>query len=126
MAFLYRLEREDGTPADPPTLRTAVSVWAPDTIPLGRDRPLRVIDVQPGNDPDGDPERTTCGSSHTRSSFVPRRPAPRLSRRWVDDVPESRRIRRDNRTSPVRVGLTLAQARTPTLANATGSRPIRR
>ena|SRR5918995_4700978 len=76
MAFLYRLEREDGTPADPPTLRTAVPVWAPDTIPLGRDRPLRVIDVQPGNDPDGDPERTTCGSSHTRSSFVQRRPRP--------------------------------------------------
>jgi hypothetical protein len=55
-AFLYRLEQEDGTPADPPTLRTAVSVWGPgDTIPLGRDRTLRVVDVQPGSDPDGDP-----------------------------------------------------------------------
>jgi hypothetical protein len=46
-AFLYRLEQEDGTPADPPTLRTAVSVWGPgDTIPLGRDRTLRVVGVR--------------------------------------------------------------------------------
>jgi hypothetical protein len=35
-AFLYRLEEEDGTPADPSTLRTAVPNWsAGDTIPLG-------------------------------------------------------------------------------------------
>jgi hypothetical protein len=26
-AFLYRLEQEDGTPADPPTLKTAVPDW---------------------------------------------------------------------------------------------------
>jgi hypothetical protein len=38
-AFLYRLEQEDGTPADPPTLTTAVPDWRPgDTIPLGRER----------------------------------------------------------------------------------------
>ena len=45
-AFAYKLEREDGTPADPPALRTTVSNWQPgDTIPLGRDRTLRVIDT---------------------------------------------------------------------------------
>ena len=43
MAFMYRLEREDGTPADPPTFRTAVPTWnVGDTIPLGRGS-LRVV-----------------------------------------------------------------------------------
>jgi hypothetical protein len=33
--FTFRLENEDGTPADPPTLHTAVPNWqAGDTIPL--------------------------------------------------------------------------------------------
>jgi hypothetical protein len=45
-AFLYRLEQEDGTPADPPTLKTAVPDWRPgDTIPLGG-RTLRVLAVR--------------------------------------------------------------------------------
>lgn len=48
-AFAFRLEREDGTPADPPTFRTAVSARHPgDTIPLGPDRTLRVIETRPG------------------------------------------------------------------------------
>jgi hypothetical protein len=56
MAFIYRLEQEDGTPADPPTLQTAVSVWRPgDSIPLGRDRILRVTDVRSAKEPEGDP-----------------------------------------------------------------------
>jgi hypothetical protein len=55
MAFTYKLEHEDGTPADPPILRTAASAWSPgDTIPLGRDRTLRVIEVRPGREPDAD------------------------------------------------------------------------
>jgi hypothetical protein len=50
-AFAFKLEREDGTPADPPTFRTAVPNWsAGDTIPLGRDRALRVVDTRPGGD----------------------------------------------------------------------------
>jgi len=50
------LEQEDGTPADPPRLDTAVPNWsAGDTIPLGRDRILRVVDVRPGQEPDEDP-----------------------------------------------------------------------
>jgi hypothetical protein len=47
MAFTYRLETDDGTPADPPLLHTAVPNWqAGDTIPLGADRTLRVIETR--------------------------------------------------------------------------------
>jgi hypothetical protein len=46
MAFIYRLELEDGTAADPPTFRTAVPTWsAGDTIPLGG-RTMRVVTVR--------------------------------------------------------------------------------
>ena len=46
MAFAYRLEHEDGTPADPPTFQTAVPNWrAGDTIPLGG-RSLLVVGVR--------------------------------------------------------------------------------
>lgn len=46
MAFAYRLEREDGTPADPPTFRTAVPNWRPgDVIPLPH-RSLRMVEVR--------------------------------------------------------------------------------
>jgi hypothetical protein len=53
----FRLELEDGTPADPPTFRSAPGVsWkAGDTIPLGRDRMLRVIDTRLREGTDGDP-----------------------------------------------------------------------
>jgi hypothetical protein len=56
-AFIDSLELEDGTPADPPTFRSAPGVaWrAGDTIPLGNDRALRVVDTRPGEEPDGDP-----------------------------------------------------------------------
>jgi hypothetical protein len=55
-AFLYRLEQEDGTPADPPTLKTAVPDWRTgDTIPLGREKTLRVIDTRLRENSDGDP-----------------------------------------------------------------------
>jgi hypothetical protein len=55
-AFLYSLEQEDGTPADPPTLKTAVPDWRPgDTIPLGRERTLRVVETRLSKSPDGDP-----------------------------------------------------------------------
>jgi hypothetical protein len=46
-AFNYKLEHEDGTPADPPSFHTAVPTWqAGDTIPLGTDRTLRVIEMR--------------------------------------------------------------------------------
>ena len=42
--------------ADPPTLRAAVSAWSPgDTIPLGRDRILRVTEVWPATEVDQEP-----------------------------------------------------------------------
>ena len=54
--FLFRLELEDGTTADPPTFETAVPTWRPgDTIPLSRDKILRVIDTRLGQEPDDDP-----------------------------------------------------------------------
>jgi hypothetical protein len=46
MAFMFRLEQEDGAPADPPTLKSAVPDWQPgDVIPLGR-RTLRVVAIR--------------------------------------------------------------------------------
>lgn len=45
--FAFRLEREDGSPADPPTFEVAVPNWSPgDTLHLGRERALRVIAVR--------------------------------------------------------------------------------
>jgi hypothetical protein len=55
MAFVFKLELEDGTPADPPILDTAVPNWRPgDTITLGPSRSLRVVDIRPGAEPDED------------------------------------------------------------------------
>ena len=46
MAFMFRLEQEDGSPADPPTLKSAVPNWhAGDAIPLGG-RTLVVIAIR--------------------------------------------------------------------------------
>lgn len=56
MAFIFKLEQADGMPGEPPRLDTAVPNWsAGDTIPLGRGRFLRVIDIRPGREPDDDP-----------------------------------------------------------------------
>ena len=56
MAFHFRLEHEDGTRADPPTLKAAVPNWqAGDVIALGAGRSLRVIGTRLEEDPDGDP-----------------------------------------------------------------------
>jgi hypothetical protein len=54
--FTFRLELEDGTPADPPTFRSAPGVsWrAGDTILLGC-RTLRVVDTRLDEGSDGDP-----------------------------------------------------------------------
>jgi hypothetical protein len=46
MPFTMRLERADGTPAEPPTIHSAVTNWRTgDTIPLGRERALRVVGI---------------------------------------------------------------------------------
>jgi hypothetical protein len=47
MTFTFKLVQTDGTPADPPTIRSAVPDMRPgDTIPLRRDRTVRVVGVQ--------------------------------------------------------------------------------
>ena len=51
MTFTFKLEQANGTPAEPPTLRSAVPNWrVGDTIPLGRDRALRVVGIVVSND----------------------------------------------------------------------------
>ena len=56
MAFIFKLELADGTPANPPRLDVAVPNWsAGDTIPLGRDKTIRVIDVLPAKGDDDEP-----------------------------------------------------------------------
>jgi hypothetical protein len=56
MPFAYTLEHEDGSPAEPPMFSTAVPNWSPgDSIPLGGNRTLRVVEIRPGPEPDDDP-----------------------------------------------------------------------
>jgi hypothetical protein len=44
MTYMFKLQRADGTAAEPPSVRLAVPNMRPgDTIPLSRDRTLRVI-----------------------------------------------------------------------------------
>jgi hypothetical protein len=45
--YQFRLQRTDGTPADPPTYRSSVLVWKQgDQIPLNAERTLRVLGVR--------------------------------------------------------------------------------
>jgi hypothetical protein len=54
MTFTFKLERLDGTPAEPPSFKTTVLVWhSGDTIPLGN-RTLQVVRVR-DNDADQAP-----------------------------------------------------------------------
>jgi hypothetical protein len=47
MGFTYSLELQEGTPADPPILNTAVPNWnAGDTIPLPAGKTPRVVVTQ--------------------------------------------------------------------------------
>jgi hypothetical protein len=56
MPFTFTLQHEDGSPAEPPTLPSAVPNWSPgDAIPPGGSRMLRVIEIRPTPEPDGDP-----------------------------------------------------------------------
>ena len=46
MTFTFKLEQADGTPADPPTIKSTVTNWrVGETIPLRRDRTLRVVGI---------------------------------------------------------------------------------
>jgi hypothetical protein len=56
MAFQFRLEHEDGTSANPPTLKAAVPNWrAGDMTPLGHGRALRVVATRLEEGSDGEP-----------------------------------------------------------------------
>ena len=69
--FAYRLERQDGTPAEPPVLHTAVPTWdVGDTIPLGAGKSLRVIETRFAS-ADDEPVLVVESEVHRRS----RRPA---------------------------------------------------
>jgi hypothetical protein len=47
MTFTFKLERLDGTPADPASFETTVLSWSPcDTIPLGPNGTLQVVRVR--------------------------------------------------------------------------------
>lgn len=47
MTYHFRLQRTDGSPADPPTYRSTVFSWKQgDTIPLSADRTLRVLGIR--------------------------------------------------------------------------------
>jgi hypothetical protein len=51
MTFAFKLELADGTPADPPSIQSTVTNWrVSETIPLGRDRTLRVVGIVVSND----------------------------------------------------------------------------
>jgi hypothetical protein len=46
MTFTIRLEQADGTPADPPSIGSAVTDWRTgDTIPIAAGRSLRVVGI---------------------------------------------------------------------------------
>jgi hypothetical protein len=46
MTITFKLERLDGTPADPPTIQSTVTNWrVGETIPIGRDRTLHVVAI---------------------------------------------------------------------------------
>jgi hypothetical protein len=46
MTFTFKLMQADGTPADPPSMQSTVTNWrVGETIPLGRDRTLRVVGI---------------------------------------------------------------------------------
>ncbi|RPJ83727.1 MAG: hypothetical protein EHM13_06765 [Acidobacteria bacterium] len=53
MAITFKLEHPDGTPADPPTLRSAVPDWAiGDKIPFGPSkRSLLVVGIRNASEP---------------------------------------------------------------------------
>ena len=55
MAFTFKLENPDGTPADPPTMRSAVPTWEPgDRIFLGPGKTLRVLELRTAEQPTHD------------------------------------------------------------------------
>lgn len=53
MTHTFKLERLDGTPADPPSFKTTVLVWNPgDTIPILAGRTLQVVRIRKNDEND--------------------------------------------------------------------------
>lgn len=47
MTFTIKLERLDGTPANPPSITSTVTNWRPgDTIPISAERSLQVVRIR--------------------------------------------------------------------------------
>jgi hypothetical protein len=68
MTFTFKLERLDGTPAEPPSYRTTVSRWSPgDRIPLRRDSTLQVVRVSRPVSPTP-PIRRSSGNSSAKNA----------------------------------------------------------
>jgi hypothetical protein len=68
MTFTFKLERLDGTPADPPSYRTTVYRWSPgDRIPLWRDKALQVVRVSRPVSPTPPLRRSSRDSSATNA-----------------------------------------------------------
>ena len=55
MTFTFKLQQPDGTPAEPPSITVAVpNMRRGDTIPVDRDRVLRVVGSVAGTEPHDD------------------------------------------------------------------------
>jgi hypothetical protein len=51
MTFTIRLEQADRTPAEPPSIKSAVTDWRTgDTIPIAAGRALRVVGIVASNE----------------------------------------------------------------------------
>ena len=51
MTFTFKLEQADGTPFEPPSIKSTVTNWrVGDMIALGWDRTLRVVGIVVSND----------------------------------------------------------------------------
>jgi hypothetical protein len=55
MTYHFKLRQADGSPAEPPSMRSAVLNWrVGDTIPIRPGRTLRVVGIEAGVDDDDD------------------------------------------------------------------------
>jgi hypothetical protein len=71
MTFTIKLERADGTPAEPPSIGSTVTNWRPgDTIPLSAGRSLRVIRIR-DDDADQPPVLVVEDAAYEATSAAP-------------------------------------------------------
>ena len=81
MTFTFRLERPDGTPAEPPSMTSAVPDMRPgDTVPLGT-RTLRVVGIR-----DDDADQPPVALQRNPAPVEPRRLLPPVASRLSGHV----------------------------------------